>query len=267
MPGSLNIGRQALTLECSNNGGPASLLQLVESPVQLEIEVAASAATVAALTSWQARPGEIFSVVGSAGDWYRARLLELSSTTACFVPFARIIQSSESSLQLTVCQALPDKERFELVLEKLTELGASRIVPFQSELSTSLAERDARQKKSHRWPDLIVKAAKQCRRGMLPELYPVQSFDQALYLAAQANLKLMLYEGDCDWPLTETLDADFTSSVALLIGPEGGFSAAEVSAARSLGILPVSLGPRILRTETAAITAAAILQHRLGDLR
>lgn len=206
-------------------------------------------------------------MVGPAGDWYRARLFELNPTTARFIPFAHCNQSRESRLQLTVCQALPDRERFELVLEKLTELGASRIVPFQSEHSISLAERDARQKKSHRWPDLIVRAAKQCRRGMLPELFPVQSFDQVLDLTAQANLKLLLYEGDCDWQLAETLNSKFVSSVSLLIGPEGGFSAAEVTAARRLGILPVSLGPRILRTETAAITAAAILQHRLGDLR
>lgn len=256
----------ALNLECLNSGGPRSLLRLVDSPAGLETEVAACEASVAALAAWNARPGEIYSVVGPDGDWYRARLSHYTPTAASFVPFARSNRCLESPLTLTVCQALPDKERFELVLEKLTEIGVSRIVPFQSSHSLSLAERDARQKKSHRWPELLVKAAKQCRRGMLPELYPTVTYDQALYLATQADLKLMFYEGDCDWRLGEILDSDALASVALLIGPEGGFSAAEVTAAKNLGVIPVSLGPRILRTETAAMLAAAILQHRLGDL-
>lgn len=102
---------------------------------------------------------------------------------------------------------------------------------------------------------------------MIPELYPALSFDQALYLAAQADLKLLFYEGDCDWRLDELLDSAALSSATLLIGPEGGFAAAEVTAAQNLGILPVSLGPRLLRTETAAMLAAAVLQHRLGDIK
>jgi len=250
-----------------NNGGRRSLLRLVSSPVSLETGVAAAAETLAALNAWQARPGEVFSVVGPEGDWYRARLQEYSQNAALFVPFARIYCSCESGLSLTVCQALPDKERSELVLEKLTELGVSRLVPFQSERSLTLSERDARQKKSHRWPDLVVKAAKQCRRGMLPELFPVLGWQQALYLAAQADLKLLLYEGETDWHLGDLLSGLPPASASLVIGPEGGFSKAEIETARGLGILPVSLGPRILRTETAALTAAALIQHRLGDLR
>jgi 16S rRNA (uracil1498-N3)-methyltransferase len=242
-------------------------LRIAASPVTLETGVAATPATLAALSDWKGRPGEIFSVVGPEGDWYRARLQEFSQIAALFVPFTRINYSCESELSLTVCQALPDKERFELVLEKLTELGVNRLVPFQSERSVTINERDARQKKSHRWPDLVVKAAKQCRRGMLPELFPVLDWGQALYLAAQADLKLLLYEGETNWQLGDLLSGLPPASVSLMIGPEGGFSKAEIESVRSLGILPVSLGPRILRTETAALTAATILQHRLGDLR
>lgn len=219
------------------------------------------------LKTWQARVGEVFSVVGPEGDWYRARWQVLTGTTAVFVPFHRFNHSLESPLSITVCQALPDKERFELVLEKLTELGVNRLIPFQSEHSISLAERDARQKKSHRWPDLVVKAARQCRRGMVPELFPVVSWDQAVYLGTRADLKLLLYEGAADWRIEDVLDATGMASVALLVGPEGGFSQQEVTAARGLGILPVSVGPRLLRTETAAMAAVTILQHRLGDLR
>lgn len=249
---------------CSNNGGRSSLLQLSRVPQSLEEAIPVTDVGLEALSAWRARPGEIFSVVDPAGSWYRARLQQLEDQLQ-LVPFAHCRRLPESPLQLTVCQALPDKERFELVLEKLTELGVSEIVPFQSEHSLSLEERDARQKKSHRWPDLLVRAAKQCRRGMIPALRPVLTWDQLLYRASQADLKLMLYEGETGWRISDLLD-EGPASVALIVGPEGGFSDAEVAAATALGIVPVSVGPRILRTETAAIAAAALLQHRLGDL-
>jgi len=252
--------------ECLNSGGTRSLLRLANPPSDLETAVAAAVATLPALAAWQARPGEVYSVVDSAGSWFRARLQVFNSSEALFIPFERIQGNPEGGLPISVFQALPDKERFELVLEKLTELGVSRLVPFQSERSVSLAELDARQKKSHRWPDLVVRAAKQCRRGMLPELLPVLTREQALSLAAQADLKLLLYEGHAEWQLGAVLTEKPPSSVSLLIGPEGGFTREEIEAARKLGILTVSVGPRTLRTETAAIAAAVILQHRFGDL-
>ena len=113
-------GKLVLNLECLNSGGPRSLLRLADSPGGLEIEVAASESSVAALAAWNARPGEIYSVAGPKGDWYRARLSHSTSSAASFIPFARLNRCPESPLTLTVCQALPDKERFELVLEKLT---------------------------------------------------------------------------------------------------------------------------------------------------
>ena len=101
---------------------------------------------------------------------------------------------------------------------------------------------------------------------MLPQLTGVSAFSEALNAAAAAELKLMLYEGAAAWSLTEGFGSYKPRSVALMIGPEGGFSAREVQAAQAVGFLPVSLGPRILRTETAAIVAAALVQSYLGDL-
>jgi 16S rRNA (uracil1498-N3)-methyltransferase len=252
-------------LSCVNNGGPPSLIKLVSVP-QLESEVPLTAEALAALSLWQARPGEVMTVIDPDATAYRARITCLEPEQASCVPFKRLMTTVESPLRIEVYQSLPDRERFELVIQKLTELGVVRIVPLESRHSITLEERDARQKKSHRWSDVINKAARQCRRAMLPELMSVHTFADALVCATPAELKLMLYEGATSWTFTEGIGSFKPQSIALLVGPEGGFSQEEVEQAQAVGFLPVSLGPRILRTETAAIIAATLAQSYLGDL-
>lgn len=251
---------------CVNGGGPGSLLQLPVVPV-CEREIDLGPASLAVLHRWSARPGEILTATDPAGAVWRLRLTGLGAT-AYGIPFVRLGRPAESPLAIDVYQAVPAKERFELVLQKLTELGVTRIVPVVTQRSTTPAQRDAGQPKSHRWPAVILRAAKQCRRARLPELYPATALAGALALAmaGTAELKLLLYEGEQTWTLTEAIGDLRPAHVALLVGPEGGFAAGEVAAARAAGFLPVSLGPRILRTETAAIAATALLQGLLGDL-
>jgi 16S rRNA (uracil1498-N3)-methyltransferase len=238
----------------------------LETVPELEVEVPLSPAAVAALARWEARAGEIVTVVDPLNTAYRARLTELSEERGRAVPFQRFARYPESPVAIEVYQALPEKERFELVLQKLTELGVARIVPFVSRRSSTLEERDAGQRKSHRWPDVVLRAARQCRRAILPELYPVVTWDEATYLANHADLRLMLFEGEAPWTLREGLGGERPDRIALLVGPEGGFAPEEVEDARGMGFLPVSVGPRLLRTETAAIAAAAAVQYALGDL-
>jgi 16S rRNA (uracil1498-N3)-methyltransferase len=218
-----------------------------------------------ALHLWAARPGEILTAVDPEQSCFRVRLAAIAAEPKA-IPFARLARHAESRLRIDVYQALPEKERFELVLQKTTELGAARIVPVETARSSTQAERDAGQVKSHRWPDVVLKAAKQCRRAMLPELFGPVALSDALTMSGEAELKLMLYEGEGTWILSEALGRLRPERVALLVGPEGGFAAAEVDEARSAGFLPISLGPRVLRAETAAIAGTALLQGLLGDL-
>ena len=153
------------------------------------------------------------------------------------------------------------------MLQKLTELGAARIVPVESARSLTQTERDALQVKSHRWPEVVVRAAKQCRRAMLPELGEALPLADALEDAVAAELKLLFYEGEEQWTVREAIGSLRPQRIAVLVGPEGGFADSEVELAREAGFLPVSLGPRLLRTETAAIAATTLLQGLLGDLR
>jgi len=254
-----------LPQSCVNNGGQASLIRLDHVP-QLDQETPLSEKALRALGLWQARTGEIVTVIDEQMTSYLARLTSLEEGSASCVPFQRLRTPVESPIQIEVYLSLPDEEGFETVLQKLTELGVNRIVPIESECSASQEVRDARQEKSRYWTEVIRKASRQCRRAMLPEFLEVHSFVEALSRAAATELKLMLHEGDTTWSLTEGFGSFKPQSVALLVGPEGGFSADEVEQAQAEGVLPVSLGPRTLRTETAAIVAAALVQSYLGDL-
>ncbi len=250
-------------LDSVNNGGAASIIRL-DDVAQLEQPAAIGAAGRAALALWQARRGEVLTVADAAGNWYRARIDSIGDSGAVAIPFAPL-SAPESPLRLGVFQALPHKERFELVLQKLTEIGVTDIIPFTCTHSTTVEQRDSGQKKSHRWPDVLLRAAKQCRRGVIPRLYPAITFEQVVESLACWEVKVLLAEKDTYWTLAQGLGNCAVASAAIVVGPEGGFAADEITAAQNCGAVPVTLGERILRTETAAIVAAALTQHLVGD--
>ncbi len=253
-----------MNLDCVNDGGPETIIS-VDEVLAYETAVELPLSASAAVRSWQLRPGDIFTVVDRQGDYWRARLADGPGQTGRAVPFEQLSQPTESRVSISLYQALPDKERFELVLQKATELGVARISPILTGKSSTRQARDAGQKKSHRWPDVLLKAARQCRRAMIPELTAVSGWQDALRAAAGCEVKMLLYEGRAAWTMNEMLARQKPASVALFIGPEGGFTDQEVAEAREQGIVPVCLGPRMLRTETAAIAAVTAVQFAVGD--
>ncbi len=251
---------------CVNRGGVESLILLEEVPVP-DQEITLSLQAVERLNRWQARIGEIMTVCDPHQCFYRARISELRKKTGKAIVFQTLPFPPESPLRLDVYQALPEKERFELILQKLTEIGVFRIVPFLSERSTTLRERDAGQKKSHRWPNVLLRAAKQCRRGMIPELSPVLGWQEALIESSLVATRLVFSEKEHAKGLKEFLaERKKSKHIALFVGPEGGFTPREIAEMTASGLSPLSLGPRILRTETAAIVGAALIQSTYGDL-
>ena len=232
------------TRKCINSAGEISRFRLTEAP-QLEQPLVLGADALAALDCWRGRVGEIVTLTDPQLQEYRARVVAFDQSSVTLLPFVQVA-ASESPLRITLLQALPEKERFELVLQKATEIGVVRFVPYLSEHSTTLVERDAGQKKSHRWPNVLLRAARQCRRAEIPELSPVVDWQDALAECAAAELSLICYEGEGIWPLAEALKGFCGQRVALMIGPEGGYSAEEIDQARILGVLRVGLGPRLL---------------------
>jgi 16S rRNA (uracil1498-N3)-methyltransferase len=172
---------------------------------------------------------------------------------------------TESPVEILLLQALPEKERMELIIQKVTELGVSAIVPFKSERSITLDEREAKQKKAHRWQEIAIKAVQQSRRAKVPRVRYYASFREALGVCKEGGLKIILYEKDGQ-NLKNVLKESSPHRVYALVGPEGGLAEEEIKMAMEEGFVPVKLGQRILRTETAAITLVGILQYELGDL-
>ena len=211
------------------------------------------------------RVGSILTVTDSGGKDFRGRVLSLSDRKASLRIFEVFLSSTESSVEIILLQALPEKERMELIIQKATELGVSAIVPFKSKRSISLEERDAKQKKSHRWQEIANKAVQQSRRGKVPKVEIYRSFEEALEFSRGEGLKLLLWEKEGE-PLKKILRPHLRQKIYAMVGPEGGFTDGEVKFAREKGFVPIKLGQRILRTETAAITLVGILQYELGDL-
>jgi 16S rRNA (uracil1498-N3)-methyltransferase len=168
-------------------------------------------------------------------------------------------------LEIILLQALPEKERMELIIQKTTELGISVILPFQSEKSISLKEREAKQKKAHRWQEIAVKAVQQSRRAKVPRVEECRTFQEVLGVCMGDGLKILLWEKGGE-DLKNVLRQPLPPKIYVMVGPEGGVTEEEVRLAKEEGFIPVKLGQRILRTETAAIALVAILQFELGDL-
>ncbi len=211
------------------------------------------------------RVGSLITLTDSEGDHFRGRVVSLSKEAASILIFDAFPSPTESSLEVILLQALPEKERMELIIQKSTELGVSAIVPFKSEQSISLEEREAKQKKAHRWQEIAVKAVQQSRRAKIPRVEPYHSFQEALDLCGKEGLKILLWEKEGE-SLRRILRKIRPQKVYVMVGPEGGFREEEVVLAKNKGFVPVKLGQRILRTETAAITLVGILQYELGDL-
>jgi 16S rRNA (uracil1498-N3)-methyltransferase len=172
----------------------------------------------------------------------------------------------ESPLALTLAQGVSRGERMDLVVQKATELGAVRLAPLLTERSVvRLDARQAERKRNH-WRAIAVGACEQSGRNRVPEVLApltLREFLRAAPAPGTAPLQLLLS------PAAERTIAELAGplrAVTVLIGPEGGLDEAEHAAALGAGFVPVRLGPRILRTETAAIAAVALLQRQFGDL-
>ena len=176
----------------------------------------------------------------------------------------------ESPLDLTLGLALLRSERMELVVQKGTELGLKALVPVRSARCTVRLDPDRVAQRLERWRRIAKQAVKQCRRRVPLEIRPVAEMNEILAAAGTADLKIMLHEGlrglkrhDLRSVMTR---GTAPQTVWVLVGPEGGFTEAETASALQAGFEVIGMGPRTLRSETAALAIIAILGFELGDL-
>lgn len=175
--------------------------------------------------------------------------------------------ASEPPVRLTLYQGLPKFDKLELVAQKATELGACRIVPVRMERSVvKLGEAEV-EKKRERLQKICQEASKQCGRARPPEVLPPLTMGQALERMTEERLLIMAWEEADGLSLTALREAQpAATEIGLVIGPEGGISGDEAGRMATAGARAVTLGPRILRTETAAIVGCALVMQLWGDL-
>jgi 16S rRNA (uracil1498-N3)-methyltransferase len=227
---------------------------------ELALPEAASAHVVRVL---RLRAGDAIVVFDGRGVEFRAEIASIARGAVRVRLLEQLVVRPESPLAITLVQAISRGERMDWTLQKATELGASAIAPVMAE--RSVVRLDARQgeAKFRHWQAVVIAACEQAGRSRLPELMPPASLREHFARAGGPESRLVLDPG---------ADAELAAmpspggSVQLLVGPEGGFDADELAAARAAGYRAARLGPRVLRTETAGIVAMAILQSRWGDL-
>lgn len=238
---------------------------ILDRKVVVGKEVLMNGPPLEALRFQGGRVGSLITLTDPEGKDFRGRVLHLSGAEASVFIFDVFPSPTESSLEIILLQALPEKERMELIIQKATELGALGILPFQSEKSISLTEREAKQKKAHRWQHIAIKAVQQSRRARIPFVGECRPFQEVLENLGEDGLKVLLWEKGGE-NLKTVLKRHPDQRIYAMVGPEGGFTDKEVKSAKEKGFIPIKLGQRILRTETAAISLIAILQYELGDL-
>ena len=170
---------------------------------------------------------------------------------------------TEPPVHITLYMAYPKGDKLETVVQKAVELGACEIIPFESSRCIKRPKADRIEKQLGRLNKIAEEAAKQCGRATLPEVKPTLSYPEMLKEAKKADLSLFCYEAEDRKSLKEALEgADRPSSISIVVGSEGGFSPEEARAAAEAGLTSVTLGPRILRCETAPDYALSAISYR-----
>lgn len=218
--------------------------------------------------------GDTIMVLDNSGWEIETELTEVSVKLVKGQVRHRRLSAGEPRTKISLFQSVPKSRRFELVLQKGTELGIVEFVPMVSERCI-ISDLEDVEKRRDRWESIIQESAEQSHRGRKPALRRATFFPQACEQARQTSgLSLILWPEEDRRSLREVLHNPLPGrtrgwppfTINLFIGPEGGFTSGEVALARRYGLLPVTLGPRILRTETAGLAATAALLYEFGDL-
>ncbi len=172
---------------------------------------------------------------------------------------------AESEICLTLYQGLTKGDKMDYIIQKCVELGVSKIVPVLTKRAVSRPSDG--DKKVVRWQKIAAEAAKQCGRGIIPEVGKICTFEEAITEAGgdKKSLNLMPYECEGERHLRDSLKAYTGKNVSVFIGPEGGFDESEVGFAKAKGVKTITLGPRIMRTETAPLAVSAAIMYEIGD--
>lgn len=211
--------------------------------------------------------GDEITICDGAGNDYQAKISRIEKNEVQSRIISRCKADTEPKLRVVLYQGIPKAAKMDFVIQKAVELGVAEIVPVMTKRSVVKLDAKGAKGKVERWNKIAAEASKQCNRAVIPEVAPVMNLKEALSHMQQMDLKLIPYEAEEKTGLRDVLEQHGQAeNIGILIGPEGGFDQMEVETAREAGLLPVRLGRRILRTETAPLAVIAALMYAYGEI-
>lgn len=210
--------------------------------------------------------GDTFVACDSTGTEYSCELEAFLDGNAIGHVLAQRAGETEPLVPVTLLQGIPKGDKMELIIQKNIELGVNRIIPVMMERSVVRFKDDKdKDKKTERWNRIAMEAAKQCGRLKIPQVLRPMGLKEALRQLEPGDLKIVPYENEQELRLKALLQGSRITSVSFLIGPEGGIAEAELELLKEADFTSVSLGKRILRTETAGFAVMSAIRYELGD--
>ncbi len=212
--------------------------------------------------------GAHITVCDGNGQDYECEIVSASAEEIKCKILNQCLAETEPEVKLTLFQGLPKAEKMEWLLQKGVEIGICEFIPVAAERSIVKLDNKKADGKIARWNKIAHSAAKQSGRGILPEVHSLMTVDQAIQSFSSYDLVLVLYEEDRGRSLKSLLREQkvLPKKIALWIGPEGGFDPAEIDKLKQAGAITAGLGPRILRTETAGMIAAALVLYEYDQM-
>jgi 16S rRNA (uracil1498-N3)-methyltransferase len=212
------------------------------------------------------KPGDHVELVDGSGFAFEAQIRQIASERVLADIVQRYPVITEPDIQLTVALGFLKEKKMDLLVRHLTEIGITRLIPVFSERSIPRPEKQKIASRLTRWGSISREAVKQSRRGFLPVIEEPAGYERILEISSEADVRLLFWE-EAREPMAAPREPRRSgASVFALLGPEGGFSKMEAEKAVEAGFSSVTLGPRVLRAETAAIAACALIQYLFGDM-
>lgn len=210
---------------------------------------------------------DIITVCDGEKKEYKVKISEISNDYVKGIIIDDYIIKSESNIDIVLYQGLPKSSKMDLIIQKCTELGVTKIVPvITSRTVVKISDKKKEHKKVERWTKIAKEASKQSKRGKIPNVEDIISFSEMLNNLCNEENIIVPYENENKTGIKQILKKTKGRKINIIIGPEGGFEEEEINELKKLNAKIVTLGPRILRTETAGFTAITIVMYELGDL-
>ncbi len=210
--------------------------------------------------------GEKLEICDKNNNEYICEITDITKKEVFLNIIGSVDIKRECDIKIKLYQGLPKGQKMDLILQKLTEVGVSEIIPVITKRSVAKLE-DKKDKKIQRWERIVYEAAKQSKRGIIPKVKDPLSFKEALLDMKENSINIVPYEKENSKSIKDAINKSNISIVGIFIGPEGGFDEEEINMLQDIGATSISLGPRILRTETASIVASSIVIYELSHLK